>query len=201
MSQFPKTEADIAALALVVIEGLEKAAEDFPNPPVSAAELRAKLDTFNAANTAAVATDTASQEQHAVKDDALGDLAHSMRADLKYAEFAVRDEPEKLNRLGWSPRRPATPLQPPGEVRDIGIAGEGDTWLILTWKPPVDGGVPGVYQIQRKREGSPWEDIGISTDTEELCSNQPRGVELYYRVFAVNKAGTGQPSATVTVVL
>jgi hypothetical protein len=65
----------------------------------------------------------------------------------------------------------------------------------------VDGGVPGVYKVQRRREGSPWEDIGIATATEHLASNQPRGVELYYRVFAVNKAGTGQPSATVTVVL
>ena len=32
-------------------------------------------------------------------------------------------------------------------------------------------------------------------------SNQPRGVELSYRIVAVNKAGVGQPSATVTVVL
>jgi hypothetical protein len=201
VSQFPRTEAEIAALARLVIEGLEQAADDFPNPPVSPAELRAKLETFNTANTGAVAADTAAEEQHAVKDDALADMAHSVRADLKYAEFAARNEPEKLKRLGWSPRRDGTPLQAPGEVRDISIAGEGDTWVILRWKPPVDGGVPGVYKIQRKQEGSPWEDIGISTDTEELCSSQPRGVELYYRVFAVNKAGTGQPSATVTVVL
>ena len=201
MSQFPRTEAEIAALELVVIEGLEQAADAFPNPPVPAAELRAKLEAFNTANTGAIAADTAAEGQHAVKDDALADLAHSLRVDLKYGEFAARDEPEKLKRLGWSPRREGTPLQPPGEVRDIGIGGEGDTWVILRWKPPVDGGVPGVYKIQRKQEGSPWEDLGISTDTEELCSNQPRGVELYYRVFAVNKAGTGQPSATVTVVL
>jgi len=201
MSQFPKTEAEIAALALVVIEGLDKGGEDFPNPPVPAADLRIKLDAFNAGNNGAIAADSAAQQQHAVKDDALADLAHALRVDLKYAEFSARGEPEKLKRLGWSTRRPGTPLQPPGEVRDIAVAAEGDSWIILRWKPPVDGGVPGVYRIQRKQEGSPWEEIGISTDTEELCSNQPRGVELYYRVFAVNKAGTGQPSATVTVVL
>ncbi len=38
-------------------------------------------------------------------------------------------------------------------------------------------------------------------DTEDLVSNQPRGVGFDYRVIAVNKAGAGQPSATVTVAL
>ena len=83
MSQFPRAEAEIAALALVVIEGLEKAADDFPNPPVPVAELRAKLDAFNTANTGAIAADTAAEGQHIVKDDALEDLAHSVRVDLK----------------------------------------------------------------------------------------------------------------------
>src|SRR3990170_4643265 len=75
VSQFPRTEAEIAALALVVIQGLEQAADDFPNPPVPAAELRAKLEAFNTANTGAIAADTAAEGQHAVKDDALADLA------------------------------------------------------------------------------------------------------------------------------
>jgi hypothetical protein len=38
-------------------------------------------------------------------------------------------------------------------------------------------------------------------DTEQMVSSQPRGMVLDYRVLAVNKAGVGQPSATVTVVL
>jgi hypothetical protein len=201
MSRFPRTEADIAALAVLVTEGLEQAAEDFPSPPVPAEELQVRLDAFNVAATAAVAADTEAQEQHAVKDEALDELADSLKANLKYAEFAVRDQPEKRKRLGWSLRRAGTPLAPPGEVRDITIGAEGDTWAILRWKQPVDGGAPGVYKIQRKREDQPWEDIGIATATEQLVSNQPRGEELHYRVFAVNKAGTGQPSATVTVVL
>lgn len=201
MPRFPRTEADIAALAVLVTDGLEQAADDFPSPPVPAADLRAKPDAFNAASAAAVAAETAAQERHAAKDEALEDLADSLKANLKYAEFAVKSQPEKLNRLGWGPRRDGTPLQPPGEVRDITIGAEGDTWLILRWKQPVDGGAPGVYKIQRRRDGTPWQDIGIATATEQLVSNQPRGEELRYRVFAVNKAGTGQPSATVTAVL
>ena len=40
--RFPRTESEIAALALRVVEGLVNAAEDFPNPPVPPDELRAK---------------------------------------------------------------------------------------------------------------------------------------------------------------
>jgi hypothetical protein len=201
MSRFPRTESEIAALAVLVIDGLTKAADDFPTPPVTAAQLQAMLDAVNAASAAAVAGETTAREQHAAKADVVKELADALKAVLKYAEFAVRDQPEKLARLGWGLRREATPLAPPGEVRDISIVAEGDDWVILRWKPPVDGGPPGVYRIQRKQGENPWQDIGISTDAQELCGDQPRGVELEYRVFAVNKAGTGQPSATVTLVL
>ena len=199
--QFPRTEADIAALAVLVAQGLEEAADDFPAPPVPAADLKAKLDLANAASVAAVAAETAFREQHAAKDEALEELADSLKADLKYAEFAVRDQPEKLNALGWRARRDGSPLQPPGETRDIGIVSEGDTWVIVRWKPPVDGGAPGFYRIQRRHKGSSWDDAGTSTATETLMSNQPRREELHYRVVAVNKAGAGHPSATVTAVL
>lgn len=201
MARFPQTEPEIAALALVVTQGLREAAEDFPAPPVPADELQTRLDRFNTALAATVAAENTFREQHAEKDDALEDVVDGVKATLRYAEVAVRDKPEKLSRLGWGPRRSSSALQTPGEVRDITIVAEGDTWAILRWKPPVDGGAPAFYRIQRKREGAPWEDAGTATGAEQLMSNQPRGVELQYRVLAVNKAGTGQPSATVTLVL
>jgi len=46
MPRFPIAEPDVAALAALVADGLEQAAEDFPTPPVPATELRAKLDTY-----------------------------------------------------------------------------------------------------------------------------------------------------------
>lgn len=199
--RFPDAEPEIAALAQLLVQGLAQATEDFPAPPVPVEELRARLDTFHATAAATVVAETAVREQHAAKDGALEDLVDDMKADLKYAEVAVRDQPEKLSQLGWGPRRSPVSLKEPGEVRDIRIVSEGDSWVILSWNPPVDGGQVGAYKIQRKRQGDAWEDIGTSVDITTLLTNQPRGVEFEYRVLAVNKKGTGQPSATVTVVL
>ena len=46
-------------------------------------------------------------------------MADSLKANLKYAEFAVKDRPEKLSQLGWGQRRSGTALETPGEVRNI----------------------------------------------------------------------------------
>jgi hypothetical protein len=201
MARFPESEPEIAALARLLVQGLGQATEDFPAPPVPAEELQAKLDAYHATAAATVVAETALREQHAAKDRALEELVDDMKANLKYAEVAVRDQPEKLSQLGWGPRRSARPLKQPGEVRDIRIVSEGDTWVILSWNPPVDGGPVGAYKIQRKQQDGDWTDVATSVETTELLTNQPRRVEFDYRVIGLNRAGAGQPSATVTVVL
>jgi len=201
MARFPEAESEIAALAALVAEGLEQAAEDFPTPPVPATDLRTKLDTYEQTRAATVVAETGFREQHAMKDEALEDLVESTKADLKYAEFAVKGRPGKLSQLGWAPRRSGTPLEAPGEVRNIKLVGEGDSWVVLRWESPVDGGKPAFYKIHRESDGGRWDEIGTSTNTEQLMSNQPRGENLNFRVTAVNKAGEGPPSATITVVL
>ena len=202
MARFPQTEPEIAALALLIAQGLNGASEDFPTPPVPPTELEERLDAYNATKAATVTAESAAREQHAVKDQALEALVDGMRANLRYAEIAVRSSPEKLNLIGWGGRRDPSALEAPGEVRDIGIVVEGDGWVVLDWKPPVDGGAVAAYTIQRRRRGGgSWQDVGTSVDTEELVSGQERGVEFDYRVVAVNRAGTGKPSAAVTAVL
>ena len=202
MAKFPRSEPEVAALALVVREGLIAATEDFPNPPITPDELQTLIDAYNTAKAATVTAESAAREQHALKDEVLEALVDGIKANLRYAEVTVRDHPEKLNVLGWGPPREDTDLEAPGEVRDIGTVSHGPGWLVLDWKSPVDGGQVAAYTIQRRRraEGS-WHDIGTSVDTEDLVANQERGVEFEYRVVAVNRAGTGKPSAAVAVTL
>ena len=203
MPRFPRTEPEIAALALLVTQGLGQASDDFPTPPVPPDELQVQLDAYNAARIAAIGAEAAAREHHAAKDDALELLIDSVKANLKYGEVAVRDEPEKLRQLGWGERGRGSALEAPGEVRDIGVRAEGDSWVVLDWKAPVDGGAIAMYRIQRRnRDGtSSWELVDTAVATELLLGSQPRGVDLEYRVIAVNRAGSGQPSGVVALVL
>ncbi len=201
MARFPKAEAAIAQLAGQMANGLSVATEAFPSPPVPAPVLKAQLDDYQQ-KTAALAQSRADARIRRVdKDKALKTLKDSMRADLRYAEIMARRHPEHLVQLGWRARRPRTPLKPPGEVRDIAIRDEGDTWVLLTWDAPDEGGEVAVYQIQRRHPRGKWEDAATSIDRVELLREQPRGVELEFRVLAMNRSGAGSPSATVTAVL
>ena len=51
MPRFPRSEPEITALALLMVDGLTQAPDDFPSPPVQPSELQAKLDAYNAAYT------------------------------------------------------------------------------------------------------------------------------------------------------
>ncbi|MBI4503772.1 MAG: fibronectin type III domain-containing protein [Gemmatimonadetes bacterium] len=189
-------------MALSLTQGFDQAPEDYPALPVPTAELQALLDQFNQDAALARDADATARERHVAKDASLGRLTLAMKSDIRYAEVAMRKQPEKLSRIGWGSRREALTLAPPGEVRDIRVRKEGDTWLVLDWKLPVDGGGIAAYKVQRrKHDNGAWEDVATSVEVELLVSNQSRGVEFDFRVLGVNKAGTGEPSATVTVVL
>jgi hypothetical protein len=55
---------------------------------------------------------------------------------------------------------------------------------------PEGGGIPG-----------PWTLITTSYTESVTLENQPRGVEMQYRVIATNAAGDSMPSNIATVVL
>jgi hypothetical protein len=201
VARFPKTEPEIAQLARQMVDGLAHAAEEFPLPPVPSAALQALLNDYKEKSAELTRARAEAKIRRVDKNNALKALKDGMRADLHYAEITARRNPEQLIQLGWRGRRPPTPLKPPGEVRNIKIRDEGETWLLLTWEAPDDGGEVAWYEVQRREPRGKWEDHATSTDRLELLRDQPRGMDLEFRVLAKNRAGTGGPSATVKAVL
>lgn len=202
MARFPSREADVAALAGNVIVGLTESADDFPAPPVPAADLKIALDVYLATRDKASVADGAAAEAHGEKDEAFEGLVDSLRADLRYAEEAVKHDGEKLRKLGWGPRKAPSSLEAPGQVRTLEAVRQGPGWVYLDWKEPSDGGAVAAYRVEsRKQMGDEWELVSMTIDSQVVLADQERGVDLDFRVVAVNRTGKGEPSNIVSAIL
>jgi hypothetical protein len=185
-----------------VIVGLTESADDFPAPPVPAADLKTALDSYLATRDKASVADGAAAEAHGEKDDALEGLVDSLRADLRYAEETMKHDGEKLRKLGWGPRRAPSSLEAPGQVRTLEPMRQGPGWLYLDWKEPSDGGAVAAYRVEsRKQMGGEWQLISMTIDSQEVLADQERGVDLDFQVVAVNRTGKGEPSNIVSAML
>jgi hypothetical protein len=202
MPVFPKKEADIAALAEPLRRGLLANRPVYPKPPIHPIVLGMKSLVYKNRCEVLLAKKANAETATTAKDDALEDLVKALKSNILYAENTVNFDDAKLKLIGWAGRQTATALTPPGQSRLLESPKQGEGWVFLDWKAPADGGKPRAYKIQqRKRSNSSWQDVATAILTEATLVKQPRGKEFEYRIIAVNKAGDGEPSNTVMVVL
>lgn len=202
MARFPRTEAEVVALAEAMISGLADNAAVYPAPPVLPADLTALISAYTVVKNDSIAAQAAAEQATADKDDALEELVDAMKSDIRYAENTVDFDDDKLKLIGWAGKKAATALQPPGQSRLLEAPKQGDGWVFLDWKAPIDGGAPSAYKVMRReRPAGPWEEVATAVISEATLVEQPKTKELEYRIIAVNKAGDGEPSNTAMVVL
>ncbi|KKL18971.1 hypothetical protein LCGC14_2470150, partial [marine sediment metagenome] len=114
----------------------------------------------------------------------------------------------------WGPRATAQSIEAPGQPLSLKSVDEGAGTLLIEWKRPVrgSGGPVRTYIIERRQlpidetgdgggDGGGWRQAAISLETKASLKDQPRSVQLEYRVKAINKTGQSPPSNTVAVVL
>ena len=91
----------------------------------------------------------------------------------------------------------------PGRPGSLEIVATNKRAVTLRWTKPGNGGAPTAYLLQSRarslREG--WTTVVATDDMEVVLEDQETGVELEYRVFAVNKAGHGPATDIVRLVL
>ena len=208
MARFPSKESEVLVLAQEMTTGLSANLATFPAPPVPfddvppAPSLTLHTSDYITARDAATAAAAAAEQATSDKEAALQTLVDAMKADLRYAETTVDFDDDKLKLIGWGGRKSKTPLELPGQARTLEAPRQGEGWIFLDWKEPVDGGKPAAYKIQRReRPEGPWMDVNMALESEITLADQTRGTEWEYRVIAVNKAGEGVPSNTVMAVL
>ena len=130
-----------------------------------------------------------------------------MKNDLKKSEVDTASDPTKLAEIGWAPRSQPVPVDPPGQPVNFHptAEGPGDVWL--EWESPATGGLVRNYIIEcRERaaggtEFGDWSVVGTSLNTDTHLLEQPRGIQLEYRVKSANVSGESMPSNTAAVVL
>ena len=206
MPSFPKREADAVALADAMIAGYQQNPSVFPHADVTTLQtLRTAYQTkkneqLDAEARAQLATES--------KDAALVSLEDLMKVQLRQSEVDTADDAEKLGLIGWGPKAPAQPSNPPGQPRNLDPVVQGPSTLFLDWKAPAPG--PGgrvrTYLVERREQVSggafnEWHQVGIALDSELTLTEQPRNVQMEYRIIAVNNGGNSLPSNTAAVVL
>lgn len=211
MATFPTKETDVAVLAEAMIAGYTAHPADFPSidPLTDLVALQTALSDYQAdkdTQTDARAQAKIATETKAGKLDALVDV---MKNDLKLSEVDTVDAPEKLAEIGWGTRQQPQPVPAPGQPTNLHPVAEGQGTLWLAWdRPAVESGGPVRNFVAERRQQpagggdfGPWEIVGSALNNEINLIDQPRGIQMEYRVKAANIGGVSTPSNTAAVVL
>lgn len=207
MAEFPKAEADVAALGGSMTAGYTAHPLDFPSSDV--AGLIVAMSGYTGAKNAQIDALAAAQVATEAKNVALDALEAFMRTELKTSEVDTVADPAKLEYIGWGPKAPPSPTDPPGQPRNLDPVIQGPGTLYLDWKSAArgSGGTVRTYLIERREqpagggEFGDWAQVSIALESETTLLNQPRGPQMEYRVKGVNVGGESIPSNTVAVVL
>ena len=91
----------------------------------------------------------------------------------------------------------------PGRPQNLRASARDTSQIDLTWRTPDDDGGAEItgYRIEWSDDRSGWVDLVVDTesdDTDHIHTNLRPGTTRYYRVSAINSAGTGRPSLVAT---
>lgn len=211
MPTFPTKEAEVVALVEAMIAGYTAHPADFPSidPLVDLPALQTALSNYQTDKQGQIDAHAQAQIATVTKTENLDALTELMKNDLKVSEVDVADDPEKLTQIGWGPRQDPQPVVAPGQPANLHPVAEGQGMLWLAWDRPATGsGGPVRNYIAERREQpagggefGAWAIVGTALNNEISLSDQPRNVQMEYRVKAANIGGESMPSNTAAVVL
>jgi hypothetical protein len=197
---YPNDEDGQIDLARRVAAGLAEQTDIFPTPPIAPDFLKSLIDDFQTKRQIAEDLRQKAQQAFQACNDALQALNSAVKSDLSYAEKTVNFNQNQLQLIGWGGGSASNKHKPPGQCSDLETVKLGNGWIYFDWTEPVNGGKITGYKIMRSSDdGATWETVATSIESEYTLHNQPMLKNLLYRVVAINKAGEGAPSNTVSI--
>jgi len=211
MPEFPDQKNEQLVLCAKVAAGIAANPTEFPNPPFD----DVSLSTMVATTVSRIAVRVAKEAElkQAIDEE---DMVHhaAIKVCKKYlaeAEARYPNQSAILKMLGWDVKAEARHLVP-GQVRNLEVAAQGPGIALLDWKAPArfkSVGETSGYRIERQiidiqtrnvtEEWGQWQSSCYAT--EEVLHEQPRAVEISYRIVATNRNGDGPASDVETIVL
>lgn len=211
MPRFPRTKNDILILGAKIVFGIQNNPAEYPDPPFDPANLNTLLGNLVLQTADRVSKDAAAKAALDLENDTVGDIVEESKRFIRLAEATHNQNAANLQMIGWDARAAAQSLAP-GEIRNLEIVLQGAGTVFIDWKSPARVaavGLPDYYLIERRvinpQTMAVTEDWGVwketATETEKTLIDQPRGVEITYRVAAVNNNGSGPAVTSEQVVL
>lgn len=209
MPNFPRQEPDVVALAEAMIAGYTAHPADFPSidPLTDLVALQTALTNYQAGKQTQLDSRAQAKIATVTKGTTLDSLTDLMTNDLKLSEVDTAADPTKLTQIGWGPRQDPQPVEAPGQPTNLHPVAEGQGILWLAWDRSETGGPLRNYVVQRREQPvgggvfGDWSIVGTALNNEISLTDQPRGIQMEYRVNAVNNGGESMFSNTAAVVL
>ena len=211
MHEFPRNKDSIMILAARTMTGINANPTIFTNPPYDAGPLAASIS--NVIDKMGIRQALEGQLSDAVieENNAIQTTIEAEQHILRQAENDFKNDPAKLELLGWGKEADPRHLKP-GQPRNLEVQAQGPTSAQLDWKAPEKSkhvGSVSFYRVERMirnietnvitEDWGAWQ--ATTTKTEIVVHDQPRRVEIMYRIVANNPNGDGPHSDTETVVL
>jgi len=208
MTMFPNTEMAILDLCDQMIAGFDSYGASFPSvTPAALLDLQSAKASTDGSRADQEAKKTIAKVATVGKNACMETLIERMKTALTLAELDCADNPELLGHIGWGEQtegyaEPHAPVAP--TALKITAEGPGDIWF--TWEHENRRNVKH-WLIQRRQQLSPGSEFGpwvlaeTTLNTEAHLVDQPRGVQLEYRIVAENATGQSAPGNVVAAVL
>jgi len=211
MPEFPERKHEQLVLCAEVAAGIAANPTEFPNPPFNDVMLSGLVAMTISKITVRVAKE-AELKQAIDEENEVHELTIKLcKQYLAEAEARYANESAILKKLGWDVKSEPRHLEP-GQVRNLEVAPKGPGIVLLDWKAPArtkSVGSTSGYRIERQiidiqtrnvtEEWGQWQTSCYAT--EEVLHEQPRAVEISYRIVATNRNGDGPASDVETIVL
>ncbi|MCP4709698.1 MAG: fibronectin type III domain-containing protein [Planctomycetes bacterium] len=201
MPDFPRQEAKIYQLANTMFDGIFAHMTDFPH--ASWFKIFNGILFYRNARNQCLYNRSQLHLANQAKRASFRHLKTIMKQCLKLSQVDTTDHPEKLALIGWAAPGRSSVAEPPNPPLNLTAHSCDKTGsLQLNWHKPAKGQQVLNYLIQRRNPNQgKWELMAIVYQSNSYLTGQPRGIDLEYRIIAVNKAGKGEPSNTVMAVL